>query len=233
MAKSSRVLTAVVLVAALGLTYLASTAFVTGASSNRPSLRARVVVRAEEAAKAKEPEAAKAKEPEKSGSSALVVISEESKVTAASVLPGIAGLLLFKSLFVAVPLFAAASYVVRQDNDLAKSLKGIAATGLEALNFGGSLNEKYEVTGKIGSSFNENVKKLNGEKGSVSEVVEKVQTAASNLDKEVGIKDSVGNILTEGSNLAAQAVEKVVDLNKEYKVTDQIKEKVDEVTKKK
>jgi len=226
MAKSSRALTAVVLVVALGLTYLVSTAFVTGASTTRPNLRSRVVAHAEEAAKAP------AKEPEKSETS-LVVISEESKVTAASVLPGIAGLLLFKSLFVAVPLFAAASYVVRQDNDLATSLKGIAASGLEALNFGGSLNEKYEVTGKIGSSFNENVKKLNGEKGSVSEVVEKVQTAASNLDKEVGIKDSVGNILTEGSNLAAQAVEKVVDLNKEYKVTDQIKEKVDEVTKKK
>jgi len=222
MAKSSRALTAVVLVVALGLTYLVSTAFVTGASTTRPNLRARVAARAEEVAKAP------AKEPEKSETS-LVVISEESKVTAASILPGVAGLLLFKSFFIAAPLFAAAAYVVRQDNDLAKSLKGIAGSGLEAINFGGYLNEKYEVTGKIGGAINEQVDKQK----SVSDVRDKVQGAFDNLDKEVGLKDSVGSILTTGSDLAAQAVEKAVDLNKEYKVTDQIKEKVDEVTKKK
>merc|ERR1711862_570394 len=125
----------------------------------------------------------------------------------------------------------------KPDSDLATGLKGVAASGLEALNFGAYVNDKYEVTGKIGSSFAsviDNAKAADNTKEvatTVSGVLDGVGDAIDSVDKDIGIKDTIGTVLVSGSELAAQAIDKAVELNAQYKVTDQIVEKITEATK--
>mmetsp|Transcript_125767 Transcript_125767/g.391663 ORF Transcript_125767/g.391663 Transcript_125767/m.391663 type:complete len:249 (-) Transcript_125767:27-773(-) len=176
--------------------------------------------------------------PAPSPSVALVKVTEESKMTTAAVLSGFAGLLL-GGVWVGGALFAAASYFSRKEDDVAKVLKGSAGGGLEALNFGASMLEKYSVTDKIGSALSgalESAKSSPDSKEAMSTVagfIDGLTDAVKSLDKDVGIKDTLGSLATSASDMAYQAVDKAVNLNEEYKVTEQIAEKVQEATKSK
>ena len=46
--------------------------------------------------------------------------------------------------------------------------------------------------------------------------------------QDVGIKDTLGSLVLAGTDLASQLAGKVVELNDQYKVTDQIKAKIEE-----
>jgi hypothetical protein len=182
-------------------------------------------------------EAAAPAAPAPSPSVALVKVTDESAMTTASVLGGVLGLLV-GGVWVGGAAFAAASFFARkQDSDLATGLKGVAASGLEALNFGAYLNDKYEVTGSVGSSFSsviDNAKTADNTKeaaSTVSGILSGVGEAIDSVDKDVGIKDTIGTVLMSGSELAASAVDKAFELNEQYKVTDQIVEKITEATK--
>jgi len=210
------------LAAALGLTYVASISFVAGTTPGQ-NLRAAVARRAEEAAKAPEPA---------QSSVALVKVTEENQVTTASILPALAGLLLLKSVWIGAGLFAAGSYLARQkDSDIAAGLKGIAGGSLEVLNFGSYVNDKYAVTGGISTAFSDKIKENKTTMPGPAGALDTITTAYDEFDRDVGIKDTIGNFLTTSSDLAAQAIDKVVDLNKEYKVTDQISEKFEDLAK--
>jgi len=183
---------------------------------------------------AEEAEAA-APAPAPSPSVALVKVTEESAITTAGVLGGVVGLLL-GGVWVGGALFATTSYLAkREDDDIAKAFKGVASSGLEALNFGAYLNDKYEVTGSLGSAITnavDSAKQNESTKESVTTVtsaLDGVKEAIDTFDKDVGIKDTFGTILTSGTDLAFQAVDKVIKLNEEYKVTDKIVEKFEEV----
>jgi len=170
---------------------------------------------------------ASAPAPAPSSSVALVKVTEENTITTAGVLGGVAGLLL-GGVWVGGLTFAAVSYAARRkDDDVAAALKGISSGGLEALNYVDYLNAKYKVTEGVGSSLSDAIAKADSQ-GSVKSSLDSVGDAISSFDKEVNIKDTLGGILTAGGDLASQAVNKVVELNEQYKITDQIKEKVDE-----
>jgi hypothetical protein len=160
-------------------------------------------------------------------STALVKVTEENKATTASVLGFVAGILT-GGVWVGAAAFAASSYLSRKDDDVSTALKGIAATGLEAVNFGAYLSEKYEVSDKVGSAFDSVLESNPEAKKSVSSAWDGISEAYETIDKDVGIKDTLGTILISGSELAQQAVQKAVDLNEQYKITDQIGEKVSE-----
>jgi hypothetical protein len=184
----------------------------------------RVVIEAEPSA---------APSPAPSSSVSLVKINEENSATTAGVLAGVAGLLV-GGVWVGGALFAASSYVARKkDDDLANALKGISASGLEAVNYVDYLNTKYEVTSGVGSALGNALKSAGSSTGgegsnSVTGFLDSAGESISSFDKEVGFKDTLGGLLTAGGELASQAVGKVIDLNQQYRVTDQIKEKIDE-----
>jgi hypothetical protein len=154
-----------------------------------------------------EGEAAKPKE-----SVALIAVTEESKLTTAGAITGLAGLLL-GGVWVGAAGFAAGSYLARKkDDDVSKALNGIAGAGLEVLNFASNLNTKYEVTNKISSSFNDAVKSNNTD----TSALDGVSSAVTNFDKDVGIQKTLGEFLTKGGELANQAVTKAIELNDQY-----------------
>lgn len=195
-----------------------------------PSARNAVVVHAEPAAPAPAPSP---------GSSvALVKVSEENKLTTASVVGGLAGLW-FGGLWLGAGVFAATTFLTRsdKDSDVSKAVQGIAGAGLEVLNFAAGLNAKYEITGSVGTALTdalENAKTNPDTKvvaEPVSNLLQGVGDAIGSVDQDVGIKDTLGSIATSASELAYTATSTVAELNDKYKVTDKIKEKVDEVAK--
>jgi len=160
---------------------------------------------------------------------ALVKVSEENAITTASLLGGTVGLLT-GGVWVGAALFAASSYLSRQeDSDVSTALKGVSSTALETLNFGAYLNDKYAVTSTISDSFASALESSPQAKKSVDDAWSSVSEAYNSVDQDVGIKDTLGTILASGSELASQAIDKAVELNDQYKITDQIGEKISEV----
>eukprot|EP00933_Yihiella_yeosuensis_P072427 TRINITY_DN80810_c0_g1_i1.p1 TRINITY_DN80810_c0_g1~~TRINITY_DN80810_c0_g1_i1.p1 ORF type:complete len:253 (+),score=60.78 TRINITY_DN80810_c0_g1_i1:83-760(+) len=157
---------------------------------------------------------------------ALVKVTEENTVTTAGVLGGLAGLAL-GGVWVGGALFAATSYLARKkDDDVAKGLQGVASGSLEALNFVDYLANKYEVTNKVGSAINDALK--SGSAGTEKTALDQVTEAIDSFDKEVGLKDTLGSILVSASDLGGQFIDKVVEVEKEYKIIDGLKEKISE-----
>jgi len=175
--------------------------------------------------------------PASSSSAALVKVTEENKVTTASVVGGTAGLLL-GGVWIGGAAFAASSYLARnKDDDVSKALKGVASAGLEAVNFAGEMNEKYELTNKVGDAVKGAVDKAKENpdtKETVTQIsgfFDGVADAVQKFDDDVGFVDTLGGAVTSASELASTAVDKAVGLNKQYKVTDQISDKIQEVIK--
>lgn len=163
---------------------------------------------------------------------ALIKVTEESKVTTASVIGGVAGLLV-GGVWVGGALFAATAYLARkEDDDVSKAIKGVASTGLEAINFAGYLGDKYDVTSSIGTAMTDALSdaRKNSDTSSVIEFFDGIGEAVTKFDQDVGIKDTVGNAVTSASDLASQAVSKALELNDQYKITDQIADKIKEVS---
>eukprot|EP00439_Symbiodinium_sp_Y106_P037126 s2102_g4.t1 len=142
----------------------------------------------------------------------------------------------------------------QEDSDVATVLKGVSSASLEALNFVDYLNSKYDVTSKVGTALNDALEKGDSETtSSVKGSLDTVGEAIDSFDKDVGIKDvgfgrfneglfrslqgteharvsedTLGSLILSGTDLASQLATKVVELNDQYKVTDQIKSKIDE-----
>lgn len=176
--------------------------------------------------------------PAPGSSVALVKVSEENKMTTASVVGGLAGLW-FGGLWLGAGLFAAATFLTRndKDSDVSKALTGVTGAGLEVVNFAAGIEAKYEITGKIGGAFSDALDSAKANPDTkvvaepVSNLVQGVGDAISSVDEDVGIKDTLGSLASSASELAYTATTTVTDLNDKYKVTDKIKEKIDEVTK--
>mmetsp|Transcript_88341 Transcript_88341/g.175653 ORF Transcript_88341/g.175653 Transcript_88341/m.175653 type:complete len:255 (-) Transcript_88341:223-987(-) len=189
---------------------------------------------AEPAAAAEKPAAAPAPSPEPSSSVALVVLNDENVATTASILAGLAGALL-GGVWIGGALFAAGAYLSRKDDDVSLAFKGVASSALNALNFGANLNQKYEVTDKIGGALSGAVAKAKESVGEnetakkISDAVDKAGEVVSKIDQDTNIGGTVGNVVSATSEFAAEAVERVVDVNEEYKVTEQIVNKGKEV----
>ncbi|CAE7533291.1 MPHOSPH10 [Symbiodinium pilosum] len=164
-----------------------------------------------------------------SSSVALVKVTKENSIATAGVLGGVTGLLL-GGFWIGAAGFVATSYLAKkEDSDVATVLKGVSSASLEAINFVDYLNSKYDVTSKVGTALNDALEKSDSETTStVKGSLDTVGDAITSFDKDVGIKDTLGSLILSGTDLANQLAAKVVELNDQYKVTDQIKAKIDE-----
>jgi len=217
MARSSSRLACLV-VAALLLT--SAVTFVSPSASSR-SLRGRVALRAE------------------GESVALVKVTEENKITTASVIGGVVGLLV-GGVWVGGALFAAGAYLARKkDDDVSKALQGLASTSLEVLNFTAYVNDKYTVTDKLGGAISEALEsaKSTSTSGTSSEASQSITSfingaveAFKAADKDIDFKGTFGSLAMSASDLANQVIENAMDINDRYKLTDQLSEKIKEAT---
>eukprot|EP00419_Tripos_fusus_P007961 CAMPEP_0172681602 /NCGR_PEP_ID=MMETSP1074-20121228/17572_1 /TAXON_ID=2916 /ORGANISM="Ceratium fusus, Strain PA161109" /LENGTH=252 /DNA_ID=CAMNT_0013500131 /DNA_START=74 /DNA_END=832 /DNA_ORIENTATION=- len=183
---------------------------------------------------AEKPAATPAPAPAPTSSVSIVAVNDENIATTASILAGLAGALL-GGVWIGGALFAAGAYLSRKDGEVSSAIKGVASSALDALNFGADMNQKYTVTDKIGGALSGVVEKAKESVGdnetvkTINDAVDKAGEAVSKIDKDINIKGTVGNVVAATSEFAADAVERVVDVNEEYKVTEQIVSKGKEV----
>lgn len=169
----------------------------------------------------------------------LVVVNEESKLTTSSILGFLAGVWV-GGLWVGAALFATTAYLSRKDkkSDVSKALQGISGAGLDTLNFVVSLDSKYEFTSKLGNAARgalEAAKEKPDQKRlaeSVSDLVNRAEVAMTELDRDIGFKDTLGKALVSTSEMGYSAVTSMIsiaeDLNDSFKVTDIIQDAIGE-----
>ncbi|CAE8693553.1 unnamed protein product [Polarella glacialis] len=151
----------------------------------------------------------------------FVQATEQNVVTAASTLAGVVGLLL-GGFGVGLLCFAVASYVARkEEDDVAFGLRGVASASLEALNFASYLDDKYEVSSNLMLALVGSWLML------VGNYQWRMQPLVSDWRLLLGIKALLGDLLTAGSDAAATAVSKAVELNEEYQVSTEIQKRID------
>eukprot|EP00929_Paragymnodinium_shiwhaense_P021162 TRINITY_DN13872_c0_g1_i3.p1 TRINITY_DN13872_c0_g1~~TRINITY_DN13872_c0_g1_i3.p1 ORF type:complete len:270 (-),score=52.65 TRINITY_DN13872_c0_g1_i3:114-824(-) len=163
---------------------------------------------------------------------ALVKVTEQNTITTASLIPGLVGFW-FGGMWVAGALFAAGAYYARQkDDDVGQGLRNIGQGTLEAINFLAELNDEYDISGKVSGAFMSAVEAGKKDKSTkerldqLSNTINAVTEAAAEFDKTVGVKDTVGNLLTTASDVAGAGVNTAVELNDEYEVTNKLSNEV-------
>lgn len=224
--RSSRLAVLAATVAAVYVAFTISAAFVAPGASAAGARQFRTARNAAEASK--------------STSVALVKVNEENAMTTAGVLGGLVGLW-FGGGLLGGALFAAGSYLARKDkkDDIAQAINGISTASLEAVNFAAGLNEDYKISDQLGDAISEALDKAKTDGGEAStaktigDLLDGIGEAVESFDKEVGIKESLGTLATVGSELAYEVVDKAVELADEYKVVEQVQEKLGEATKSK
>ncbi|CAM9205762.1 unnamed protein product, partial [Choristocarpus tenellus] len=165
---------------------------------------------------------------EKAGT--IVAVNPENVEFSAGVLGGIAGLF-FGGPILAAVLAVAANYGSKRENEAGDAVRAIAKTAIESFNFLSGVNSKYDVAGKAGDSLDNVVSKIKASDD--SDTVSKVTDTLTDLkSKVVEISDEYDLVakakqaLGVAGELADTAIDKSLELEKEYSVTEKVKEKV-------
>ena len=112
-------------------------------------------------------------------------------------------------------------------------VRGVGKVSLDVYNFLLKINGKYDLTDKAGAQLKDQLNKLKA--GSSGETIAKVEDALSKatskfneLDKEYDLVEKGKQALGYAGDLSAKAIDKGLELNAEYKLTDQVVAKVTE-----
>ena len=114
-------------------------------------------------------------------------------------------------------------------------VRGVGKVSLDVYNFLLKINGKYDLTDKAGAQLKDQLNKLKA--GSSGETIAKVEDALSKatskfneLDKEYDLVEKGKQALGYAGDLSAKAIDKGLELNAEYKLTDQVVAKVTEAS---
>jgi len=148
----------------------------------------------------------------------LVPLDKENISNAATATGGILGFVLGGPVLAAI-LAAVTNYVSKKDGDSGDALRGVGKTVVESYNYINTLNEKYEITGKVTATVDETVSKYESE----SEIVGKVKSAVStatekfdDLNKEFDLVDKGKQVLKAAGTFSDAALDKLLELNQKY-----------------
>lgn len=157
---------------------------------------------------------------------ALVPIKEETVEFTAGLVSGAVGLILGGPILGALTA-AAGNYVSKSEGDIAVVVKSVAKTSIEVFNYLAALDSKYDALGKAKKSLDDALTKLKNQPNVDPETVSKVEKAIDSTKAKVAeINDEydlVGGGMTALGvigDLVEKAVQKVGELNQEYKLSD-------------
>ena len=123
----------------------------------------------------------------------------------------------------------------RHTSQVGEVVRGVGKVSLDVYNFLLKINGKYDLTDKAGSQLKDQLNKLKA--GSSGETIAKVEDALgkatskfAELDKEYDLVEKGKQALGYAGDLSAKAIDKGIELNAEYKLTDQVVAKVTEAS---
>mmetsp|Transcript_24056 Transcript_24056/g.72183 ORF Transcript_24056/g.72183 Transcript_24056/m.72183 type:complete len:212 (+) Transcript_24056:54-689(+) len=174
--------------------------------------------------------------PLRAESTALVPVNEETIKTSSAVTAGVGGLVLGGPVL-AIVTAVLGNYVSKQEGEVGEVVRGVGKVSLDVYNFLLKLDGKYDVTGKGGEALKEQLEKLKaGESGATVSKVESTLSAATakfdELNKEYDLLEKSKQAIGYAGDLSVKAIDKGLELNKEYKITEQVTAKAAEAVEK-
>ncbi|CAM9680606.1 unnamed protein product [Discosporangium mesarthrocarpum] len=158
----------------------------------------------------------------------IVTVNTENVEFSAGLLGGFTGFVIGGPVLGAL-LAVAANYGSKRENEAGEAVRAIAKNAIEAFNFLSGVNSKYDVAGKAGASLEDAVSKI--KESDDTETVTKVQDTLSNLTKqatklseEYDLAAKAKQALGVAGELTDTAIEKSLELEKEYSITSKVKE---------
>lgn len=160
---------------------------------------------------------------------AIIPINAETVEFTSGILGGALALALGASPVLAVVAAAATNYVSKKDDlgEISELVQGLSKASLGTLNWFGKLNDKYTILGKLQESLDKSIQDLKNSDGgsaetikTIEETTKKIQQLADELDVVEGGKQALGAI----GEVLETSIDKAVDANKEYKLTDRAAE---------
>lgn len=171
-----------------------------------------------------------------SGSStggAIIPINRENVEFASGVLAGGLALALGASPVLAVVAAAAVNYVSKKDDlgELHELVQALSKASLNTFNWISKLDSKYAILGKLSESLDKSIGELKNSDSESAEAFKSIEETVSKTTKQIQkLADEID--LLEGGKQALGAVgevletsiDKAVDANKEYKLTERAAE---------
>ena len=160
---------------------------------------------------------------------AIVPINQANIEFTSGVLAGGLALALGASPLFAVVAAAVANYISKKTDlgELNELVNGISTASLNTLNWFGKLDSKYLVLGKLSDQLDAQITKLKNSEGESAENIKKIEESLAKTSKQIQqLAEEID--LIEGSKQALGAVgevietsvDKAVDANKQYKLTE-------------
>eukprot|EP00929_Paragymnodinium_shiwhaense_P021445 TRINITY_DN13987_c0_g1_i1.p1 TRINITY_DN13987_c0_g1~~TRINITY_DN13987_c0_g1_i1.p1 ORF type:complete len:352 (+),score=93.51 TRINITY_DN13987_c0_g1_i1:80-1135(+) len=173
-------------------------------------------------------------------STALVRVTEENSMVAASIVPGMVGWFV-GGVWLGGAAFMASSYFSRQKDgdysDIGQGLRSIGEGALTTVNTGADLADEYEVGNKVGDAFSGMLTDMrtSGNKqiaDGLDAAVGGVSSAIEKFDEAVSVKAFVGTVLTTTSEIANQAMQTLASIIEEAMASEADKITKDSMSKK-
>jgi len=126
----------------------------------------------------------------------------------------------------------AANYASKKDNEFAEALKGSSEAFIRTLNYVFRLDGKYTLLKKAQGSLADSWSKLKSNSSDPS-TLEKVETAYNDVTKKLQDVDNEFDLVAQGmkaldayGEFADKAINRAIELNADYKLSDQALEKI-------
>merc|ERR1719460_3584922 len=159
-------------------------------------------------------------------STALVPVNDENIKASSAVTAAGAGLVLGGPVL-AVVTAALGNYATTTESEVGEVVRGVGKVSLDVYNFLLKLNGKYDVSDKAGDAIKEQLEKLKATEsvatlGKVESALETATSKFAELDKEYDLVEKSKQALGYAGDLSVKAIDKGLELNDEYKITDQV-----------
>ena len=162
---------------------------------------------------------------------AIVPVNKANIEFTSGVLAGGIALALGATPVFAVVVAAIANYISKKEDlgELNEFVNAISTASLNTLNWFGKLDSKYLVLGKLSDQLDAQITKLKNSEGESAENIRQIEEALAKTSKQIQqLAEEID--LVEGSKQALGAVgevietsvDKAVDANKQYKLTDRV-----------
>lgn len=172
---------------------------------------------------------------------AIIPLNKENVEFTSGVLGGVAAIALGANPLFAVVVAAAANYISRKEDlgEISEVVNSISSASLQTLNWFGKLDEKYTVLGKLSDSLDQQVSSLKSSDGKNAETVGKIEETIkstsnqiSQLAEELDLLEGSKQALGAFGDVLETSIDKAVDANKEYKLTERAGEAAKKAIKK-
>lgn len=165
-----------------------------------------------------------------SATTAIVAVNEETIKQAASVSTATAGLIIGGPVF-AVLALVAGNYVAQQDSEVGEVTRGLGKLSLDIINFLLKVNTKYDLSTKATAAASDAVDKLkeqddNGALTKVEDVLSDASSKFAALNSEYDLVEKGKQAIAYAGELSNKAIDKSIELNDEYKITDKVVDSV-------